>query len=114
MPQAFCPEPAGHGRAEGAHFPSVAQAKTKLRAESPGSRPGSLRRGCESAGLAGPAAPGVRLMKLYFSPTSPYSRKARIVAALTGFGDRIELVATDTNNPEDAIRIKNPLGKIPT
>jgi glutathione S-transferase len=53
-------------------------------------------------------------MKLYFSPTSPFSRKARIVAALVGLDDRIELVRADTNNPLDALRAKNPLGKIPT
>ncbi|HUO54557.1 MAG TPA: glutathione S-transferase N-terminal domain-containing protein [Rhodoblastus sp.] len=53
-------------------------------------------------------------MKLYFSPASPFSRKARIAAALLGLDDRIELVATDTGNPMDAIRVKNPLGKIPT
>jgi glutathione S-transferase len=53
-------------------------------------------------------------MKLYFSPTSPFSRKARIVAALVGLDDKIELVRADTNNPLDALRAKNPLGKIPT
>lgn len=53
-------------------------------------------------------------MKLYFSPTSPFSRKVRIVAALLGLDGGIDLVRTDTGNPQDAIRIKNPLGKIPT
>ena len=53
-------------------------------------------------------------MKLYFSPTSPFSRKARIVAAVAGLDDRIELVRADTNNPLDVLRVKNPLGKIPT
>ncbi|WP_298355053.1 glutathione S-transferase [Rhodoblastus sp.] len=53
-------------------------------------------------------------MKLYFSPTSPFSRKARIAAALAGVDDRIELVRADTNNPTDVLRVKNPLGKIPT
>ncbi|MCI4677643.1 glutathione S-transferase [Rhodoblastus acidophilus] len=53
-------------------------------------------------------------MKLYFSPTSPFSRKVRIVAALLGFDDKIELIGTDTGNPQDVIRVKNPLGKIPT
>lgn len=53
-------------------------------------------------------------MKLYFSPPSPYSRKVRIVASLLGLDDRLELVATDTNNPADIVRRKNPLGKIPT
>jgi glutathione S-transferase len=53
-------------------------------------------------------------MKLYHSPPSPFSRKARIVASVLGLDDRIELVVADTNNPDDAIRAKNPLGKIPT
>lgn len=53
-------------------------------------------------------------MKLYYSPPSPYSRKVRIVASLLGLDNRIELVVTDTVNPQDAIRQKNPLGKIPT
>jgi glutathione S-transferase len=53
-------------------------------------------------------------MKLFFSPTSPFSRKVRIVAALLELDGGIELVRTDTGNPQDAIRVKNPLGKIPT
>jgi glutathione S-transferase len=53
-------------------------------------------------------------MKLYYSPPSPFSRKARIVASVLGLDNRIELVVADTNNPDDAIRAKNPLGKIPT
>ncbi len=52
-------------------------------------------------------------MKLYYSPPSPFSRKARIVAAALGFGPRLELVLADTSNPDDALRRKNPLGKIP-
>jgi glutathione S-transferase len=53
-------------------------------------------------------------MKLYHSPPSPFSRKARIVASVLGLDERIELVVADTNNPDDALRAKNPLGKIPT
>jgi glutathione S-transferase len=52
-------------------------------------------------------------MKLYHSPASPFVRKVRIVAAVLGLDGRIELVAADTSNPSDAIRAKNPLGKIP-
>jgi glutathione S-transferase len=52
-------------------------------------------------------------MKLYYSPPSPFSRKARIVADVLGFAPRLELVVADTQNPDDAIRQKNPLGKIP-
>jgi len=53
-------------------------------------------------------------MKLYYSPPSPFSRKVRIVASVLGLNERIELVVADTNNPDDALRAKNPLGKIPT
>jgi glutathione S-transferase len=53
-------------------------------------------------------------MKLYYSPPSPFSRKARIVASVLGLDDRIELVVADTNDPNGALRAKNPLGKIPT
>lgn len=51
-------------------------------------------------------------MKLYFAPASPFSRKVRIAAALLGLS--VELVPTETINPADPIRQKNPLGKIPT
>jgi glutathione S-transferase len=47
------------------------------------------------------------------SPPSPFGRKVKIAAALCGLSDRIEVVATDTNDPNDAIRRHNPLGKIP-
>ena len=53
-------------------------------------------------------------MKLYHSPPSPFSRKVRVVASVLALDERIELVVADTNNSEDALRAKNPLGKIPT
>jgi len=53
-------------------------------------------------------------MKLRYSPASPFARKVRIAAAVLGLADRIELIAADTNNPEDSLRRENPLGKIPT
>jgi len=52
-------------------------------------------------------------MKLYYSPPSPFSRKVRIVAALLGLDAGLELIVSDTLNPEDLVRLKNPLGKIP-
>ena len=52
-------------------------------------------------------------MKLYYAPPSPFSRKVRIVVAVLGMDLRVKLVATDTTNPDDPIRGKNPLGKIP-
>jgi glutathione S-transferase len=54
------------------------------------------------------------MMMLRQSPASPYARKVRIAAAVLGLADRIELVAANTNDPEDPLRKDNPLGKIPT
>lgn len=52
-------------------------------------------------------------MKLFYSPFSPFARKARITAALCGLEQKIELVATDIMNaPEDYKKI-NPLIKLP-
>jgi glutathione S-transferase len=47
------------------------------------------------------------------SPASPFGRKVKIGAALCGLLDRMDVEATDTNDPADAIRRHNPLGKIP-
>lgn len=47
------------------------------------------------------------------SPPSPFGRKVKIAAALCGLSDRIAVEPTDTNDPGDAIRRHNPLGKIP-
>lgn len=57
-------------------------------------------------------------MKLYYSNTSPYSRKVRLVIREIGFeSDVEELIANpfgeDTQNKRDLISA-NPLGKIPT
>lgn len=53
------------------------------------------------------------MMVLYGSPTSPFTRKVRIAAALLGLDDGIEVEMSDTLDPTDRIRILNPLGKIP-
>lgn len=47
------------------------------------------------------------------SPPSPFGRKVKLAASLTGFIDEIEVVMTNTTDPEDSIRQQNPLGKIP-
>lgn len=47
------------------------------------------------------------------SPASPFGRKVKIAAAILGLSDRIEIVAADTNDPNDSIRQQNPVGKIP-
>ncbi len=53
------------------------------------------------------------MMILRSSPPSPFGRKIKIAAALLKLKDQIEIVLTDTNDPADAIRVQNPLGKIP-
>ncbi len=51
-------------------------------------------------------------MILRSSPPSPFGRKVKIAAALLGIEFKVE--PTDTNDPADAIRKQNPIGKIPT
>ena len=53
------------------------------------------------------------MMILRSSPASPFGRKVRIAAHLLGLGDKIDVRATDLNNPADSVRAQNPLGKIP-
>jgi len=52
-------------------------------------------------------------MKLFFSPTSPYVRKVRVVAMEKGLGDRIELVPANPWPDPAAVAAANPLGKVP-
>lgn len=54
------------------------------------------------------------MLTLYASPTSPFVRKVRIAAAVLGLDNRIDVVSTDTGNPDDDFKRANPLGKIPT
>lgn len=53
------------------------------------------------------------MLVLRSSPPSPFGRKVKIAAHLLDLMDRIEVVDTDTTNPDDPIRRQNPLGKIP-
>lgn len=52
-------------------------------------------------------------MILRSSPPSPFGRKVKMVLKLTGLYDRVEQVPADTGNPNDVLRLQNPLGKIP-
>jgi glutathione S-transferase len=52
-------------------------------------------------------------MKLYYSPTSPYVRKVRVVAIEKGLADRIELVTANPWPDPAAVAAVNPLGKVP-
>jgi glutathione S-transferase len=56
------------------------------------------------------------MMKLHWSPRSPYVRKVMIVAHELGLADRIETVRTVVGGmtPHLALMRDNPLGKIPT
>ena len=52
-------------------------------------------------------------MILHSAPTSPFGRKIKVAASMLGLSDELEIVVTDTSDPADAIRLRNPLGKIP-
>lgn len=54
------------------------------------------------------------MLTLRFSPASPFVRKVRIGAVLTGFEREIEIVPADTNDPAEVLRKQNPLGKVPS
>lgn len=53
------------------------------------------------------------MMILRSSPPSPFARKVRIAVSLLGLDARIDVRATDLNDPADTIRVQNPVGKIP-
>ncbi|MCX5511925.1 glutathione S-transferase family protein [Kaistia algarum] len=53
------------------------------------------------------------MLVLRSSDASPFGRKVKIAAHILGLFDRLQIVATDTADPSDAIRQQNPLGKIP-
>ncbi|WP_293858812.1 glutathione S-transferase family protein [uncultured Alsobacter sp.] len=48
------------------------------------------------------------------SPASPFGRKVKIAVSLAGLSDSLTVETADTTNPNDPLRIQNPLGKIPT
>jgi glutathione S-transferase len=54
------------------------------------------------------------VLVLRSSPPSPFGRKVALAAAILGLTDKISVVAADTNDPAEALRQQNPLGKIPT
>lgn len=53
------------------------------------------------------------MMILRSAAASPFVRKVRIAVQLLDLADRVELREADLNDPADAIRRENPLGKIP-
>src|SRR5579864_2446354 len=56
------------------------------------------------------------MMKLHWSPRSPYVRKVMVVAHELGLADRLEIVRTVVGGttPHLELMRENPLGKIPT
>ena len=52
-------------------------------------------------------------MKLYSSAPSPFGRKVKITAHLTGLFDQIEVVNVDGHDPQSVVLNPNPLKKIP-
>jgi glutathione S-transferase len=53
------------------------------------------------------------MMILRSSPASPFGRKVRIAASVLGLADKIDVRATNLEDPADSIRAQNPVGKIP-
>ncbi len=54
------------------------------------------------------------MMQLFYSPTSPYTRKVVVTAYETGLIDRMTFVTTQANVAESPVTEVNPLGKVPT
>jgi glutathione S-transferase len=54
------------------------------------------------------------MMILRSAPPSPFGRKVKIAAAMLDLSSEINVVTTDTVDPNDPLRRDNPLGKIPT
>src|SRR5580692_2915723 len=59
---------------------------------------------------------GTQMMKLHWSPRSPYVRKVMIAAGELGLQDRLECVRTVVGGTKPHLELMqvNPLGKIPT
>lgn len=53
-------------------------------------------------------------MKLYYSPNSPYARKARVLLIERGLDDQVELVEVNTADLDGPLPKLNPLAKVPT
>ena len=54
------------------------------------------------------------MMSLYTAGPSPFGRKVALALHVTGLQDKVELIATNTADPDSENRRLNPLGKIPT
>ena len=54
------------------------------------------------------------MMSLFTAGPSPFGRKVALALHVTGLQDQVELIATETADPDSENRRLNPLGKIPT
>ena len=54
------------------------------------------------------------MMKLFTAGPSPFGRKVKLALHVLGLHDQVEIIATDTSQPDSENRALNPLGKIPT
>lgn len=52
-------------------------------------------------------------MKLFYSPASPYARKARVTAIEAGLEEAIELMSCMPLEVDDPVHLINPLGRVP-
>lgn len=53
------------------------------------------------------------MMILRTSPSSPFGRQIQLAASILHLSDRVKVEDADTTDPEDTLRLQNPLGKIP-
>ncbi|MGB2021188.1 MAG: glutathione S-transferase family protein [Candidatus Puniceispirillaceae bacterium] len=53
-------------------------------------------------------------MKLFSAGPSPFGRKVKVALHVLSLMSNVEVVATDTSQPDTENRKQNPLGKIPT
>ena len=53
-------------------------------------------------------------MKLFSAGPSPFGRKVKVALQVLSLMSDVEVVATDTSQPDSENRKQNPLGKIPT
>ena len=54
------------------------------------------------------------MMKLFTAGPSPFGRKVKLALHVLGLSDQVNVLATDTADPDSENRSLNPLGKIPT
>ena len=53
------------------------------------------------------------MMILRSSPPSPFGRQVKLAAKHLNLMDQVTIELADTTDPEDSLRVQNPLGKIP-